>query len=704
MKFHFTTQELSNFEENIRREWAMTNGIGGYAGGSIIGACNRTHQGYLIASLHPPVERFLVFSKTNECLLQNGSLFDLTTAQHAGDTIAQTVIETSDIPEEYKRSDTVNVASDFAPRRPVYTQGQRYLTDFIYDGTVSFRYQAGQVTIDKHLALVQGENTVAISYDITNAGSEAVFTITPLMNYRDHSESSSQDSLQFSTVSNDFCGFTLRPKADPSIQIILASSSGTCTPREDCFDVDMQYQTEVDNEVPGLDTHYCPYDISFTIPKKASLQISLICCVESDDQVFAYGLPQPELAHELIEKKKRYLDNQIKNAGYKNDDFAGALVVAADQFIAYRSSTQLKTVLAGLPWFTDWGRDTMIAFSGLTLATKRFTEAREILLTFAKYIHHGMVPNMFPDNGQAPLYNTADASLWYFYAVDQYLNYTGDASDYHFIQKEIYPALKEIIRAYHDGTDFSIYMDSDYLIHAGSGIDQVTWMDVRVGDWVVTPRHGKPVEINALWYNALRVMSDLSAHYGEDNQTYLQLANCVKESFCRTFWNPEKQCLYDVVDGDTKDDSIRPNQIYAVSLPYTMLPADQALAVVRTVEEQLYAGPGIRSLSKDHKDYHGIYCGSLPKRDAAYHQGTAWGYLMGAFITAYLKVHGHSEEARKQALCYLEPVRHHLTSEGCIGSLSEIFDGDAPHTCRGCYAQAWSVGEILRCYTEDILK
>lgn len=247
-------------------------------------------------------------------------------------------------------------------------------------------------------------------------------------------------------------------------------------------------------------------------------------------------------------------------------------------------------------------------------------------------------------------------------------------------------------------------MDDDALIHAGSGLDQVTWMDVRVGDWVATPRHGKPVEINALWYNALCVTAELAEHFKEDSSVYRQLATRVSASFRKEFWNEKDGCLYDVIEENGKDASIRPNQIYAVSLPHTMLTAKQALQVVNTVEEKLLAGPGIRSLSPEHKDYHGIYCGSLPKRDAAYHQGTAWGFLMGGFLTAYMKVHHHSPEAKKQAMAYLAPVQTHLLEEGCIGSISEIFDGDAPHTCRGCYAQAWSVGEILRCYTQDIQK
>lgn len=700
---HLNSEQLHDFKANIRREWVMTNGIGGYAGGSVTGACGRTHQGYLIASLHPPVERFMVFSKTAETIQQKETTYCLEAAQHAGKEIGSTVVDTGDIPAEYRRSDTVNVASDFILREPLYTEGQKYLTDFSSDGTVCFTYQAGPVRLKKHLALVRNENTVAIAYTITNEGEDASLTITPRMNYREHSSSSTKETLTFTCNPSSGGGFFLFPDAAPDLCIDLSCSEGTLIPRKECYDVDVQYQTEVDNETPGLDTHFCPYDLKISIPAHSSRQISLFCTLRKRN-TDAVARPAASDAHAAVANVQSYYNALLTQADYPDDAFANTLVIASDQFLARRASTGLMTVLAGLPWFTDWGRDTMIAFSGLTLATKRFSDAREILSTFARYLHHGMVPNMFPDNGQNPLYNTVDASLWYFYAVDAYLKATGQPEDYAFIQSEIYPALKEIITAYQNGTDFSIYMDTDALIHAGSGVDQVTWMDVRVGDWVVTPRHGKPVEINALWYNALCVMAELASHFGEDASAYETLAARTAESFRRKFWNPDHGCLYDVLEEDKNDACIRPNQIYAVSLPHTMLSEEQALSVVSVVEQTLLAGPGIRSLSADDNAYHGIYCGSLPKRDAAYHQGTAWGFLMGGFITAYLKVHAYSDEARKQALAYLKPVQTHLFTEGCIGSISEIFDGDQPHTCRGCYAQAWSVGEILRCYTQDILK
>lgn len=677
----------------------MANGLGGYSGTSIIGALGRTHQGYLIASLHPPVERYVVFSKTAETLSQDGKTYHLEAAQHAGAPIsAASPVSSSDVPDAYKAENSVSVASDFTLRRPVYTEGQRYLESFDYDGTVSFCYRAGALSMTKRIALVHGRNLCAVAYDIRNSGDDAVLTVTPHMNFREHSASATPESLRFATSVSDHA-FTLVPEASKDVSIRLSYSAGELVPRTSLYDQDVQLQTEVELETPGLDTHYTPYDLVVSVPAKATMQLSILCEVLTEESLTSPVLPGT--AAGIVADEKNRLLELIAQSGRK-DPFAQALTVASSEFLCHRQSTGLTTVLAGLPWFTDWGRDTMIAFSGLTLSTRRFAEAREILLTFARYVHNGLVPNMFPDDGQPPLYNTADASLWYFYAVQQYLKYTGADSDYEFIRTEIYPALKEIIDAYRNGTDFSIHMDRDGLIHAGSGTDQVTWMDVRVGDWVVTPRHGKPVEINALWYNALKVMEELSQHFCEESFDYGQLAETVRLSFNAKFWNDMSGCLFDVVDGDEVDYSIRPNQIYAVSLPYTMLSKEHAKAVVNVVYEKLYAGTGLRSLAPEDPEYHPVYCGSLPKRDAAYHQGTSWGYLLGGFITAFRKVNGDSKETAEKANALLDPIRAHLW-DGCIGSISEIFDGDAPHNCRGCYAQAWSVGEVLRCYTEDIL-
>ena len=667
--YQYTQKDWTTFKEGIKREWAVTNGIGGYAGSSMIGAHSRTHQGYLIASLHAPIERYLVFSKINETATVGTSTVSFETSQHC------------------------------ASGKTVYTEGQKFLTSFIYDGSVHYTYETDNFSFEKHITLKRNANVCAVSYELTAGDSDCTFTLTPLFNYREHSESSTPDTLRFETFTEDRT-FYLVPEKNKDIAIRFQTSEGTFSERKTVYDVDMQLQIEVDLETDGLDCHYCPVDLSIAVPANTTKKVSILCSIGDVNE-----RPAPVSGTEafsILEENARCHAELFEKAGY-HDSFANQLVLASDQFLTYRESTKMMTVLAGLPWFTDWGRDTMIAFTGLTLCTKRFKEAEEILLTFARYIRHGIVPNMFPDDNMPPLYNTVDASLWYFYAVYQYLHYNPAAEAEAFVKEQIFPHLKEIISAYEKGTDFSIYMEDDGLIHAGSGLDQITWMDVRVGDWVATPRHGKPVEINALWYNALRIMESLCEKFDEDASAYRARANQVKESFNAKFWDSANQCLFDVVDGDEPDDHIRPNQVYAVSLPFSLLPEEQEKAVVALVEKELFVGCGLRSLAPDHPDYHGIYCGALAKRDAAYHQGTAWGFLLGGFFSAYMKVNHHSSSAAENAIRMLEPVRKHLSDSGCIGSISEIFDGDAPHNPRGCYAQAWSVGEVLRCYCEDIL-
>ena len=667
--YQYTQKDWTTFKEGIKREWAVTNGIGGYAGSSMIGAHSRTHQGYLIASLHAPIERYLVFSKINETVTVGTRTVSFETSQHR------------------------------ASGKTVYTEGQKFLTSFSYDGSVHYTYETDNFSFEKHITLKRNANVCAVAYELTAGDSDCTFTLTPLFNYREHSESSTPDTLRFETFTEDRT-FYLVPEKNKDIAIRFQTSEGTFSERETVYDIDMQLQIEVDLETDGLDCHYCPVDLSIAVPANTTKKVSILCSIGDVNE-----RPAPVSATEafsILEENARCHAELFEKAGYR-DSFANQLVLASDQFLTYRESTKMMTVLAGLPWFTDWGRDTMIAFTGLTLCTKRFKEAEEILLTFARYIRHGIVPNMFPDDNMPPLYNTVDASLWYFYAVYQYLHYNPAAEAEAFVKEQIFPHLKEIISAYEKGTDFSIYMEDDGLIHAGSGLDQITWMDVRVGDWVATPRHGKPVEINALWYNALRIMESLCEKFDEDASAYRARANQVKESFNAKFWDSANQCLFDVVDGDEPDDHIRPNQIYAVSLPFSLLPEEQEKAVVALVEKELFVGCGLRSLAPDHPDYHGIYCGALAKRDAAYHQGTAWGFLLGGFFSAYMKVNHHSSSAAENAVRMLEPVRKHLTDSGCIGSISEIFDGDAPHNPRGCYAQAWSVGEVLRCYREDIL-
>ncbi len=375
------------------------------------------------------------------------------------------------------------------------------------------------------------------------------------------------------------------------------------------------------------------------------------------------------------------------------------LTLAADQFVVKRGEN-LKTIIAGYHWFSDWGRDTMIALPGLCLSTGRFDDAQKILSAFAKSVSQGMLPNRFPDYGEEPEYNTVDATLWFFIAIKKYLDATGNKK---FVLNELLPVLKEIIDWHFKGTRYNIHANNDGLLYQGSDGQQLTWMDARVGDWVVTPRIGKAVEINALWYNALMIYADLLKLNNENDaaKIFSTHADKIKNQFTEIYWNEEQQCLYDFIKDDYKNRAVRPNQLFALSLPYTLIEGEKAELILKTVSEKLYTPVGLRSLSQDNPDYKGTYGGDQWHRDAAYHQGTVWSWLLGPYIDAIIKVKG--TDGKAEAKKVIENFTYHF-SEHCVGSISEIFDGDAPNAPRGCIAQAWSVGELLRVITDyDLL-
>ncbi len=657
-------ESMRSFEEAIRREWVISNGLGGYAGSSIIGANTRKHHGLLVASLHAPTKRRVILNRIAEKVTIDGESVSFSSVQRKG---------------------------------KVYEEGYRYQTGFSFDAVPTFTYFYKGILVKKTIAFEREKNTVAIGYEIRNEGKDAFFSFTPVFNYRDHNEGSQKKDFSFMTKAyNDL--IVVKPEGSKE-QILFYTDNGMIVPSSEklLYDEDIELQTEIDTGMSSSDAGFMPYHILVSVKPKESLKLSFVCTIEKSFETDAFT---------TIENARTYAKGLIESAGCE-DTFLKRLIVNADNFIVKRESTGGKTILAGLPWFTDWGRDTMIAFRGLVLETGRLQDARSILATFAKYERNGLIPNMFPDEGVEPLYNTVDASLWYFNCVYDYLNFDKSPEAFDFIKTKIYPCLKRIIEGYEKGTDFSIYMDRDYLICAGSDLDQVTWMDVRTDGYVVTPRHGKPVEINALWYNALKICEFLSEKYEDDFSKHCaELAEKVKASFNSRFFNEELGCLYDVVDeikrdGVTVSDNadIRPNQIYAVSLPFTMLDVEKERAVVDCVLEKLYTDFGLRTLSRDNPDYHGRYEGKLSDRDMAYHQGTAWAFLLGGFITAYLKVYSYSKRSKAFARELLKPFESHL-NDGCIGGIAEVFDGDFPHNSHGCYTQAWSVGEIIKAYKE----
>jgi predicted glycogen debranching enzyme len=404
--------------------------------------------------------------------------------------------------------------------------------------------------------------------------------------------------------------------------------------------------------------------------------------------VISMNEPRGRNALEIFENEKKRRIKVVEE--FSSNESLKRLALAADQFVVKRGD--LKTVIAGYHWFSDWGRDTMIALPGLCLVTGRFDDAKNILQAFAESVSDGMLPNRFPDNGEAPEYNTVDATLWFFHAIYKYYQYTFDTK---FIHKLI-PVLKDIIEWHYKGTRYNIHVDrTDELLFAGSEGVQLTWMDARVGDWVVTPRVGKPVEINALWYNALCIMNYLLKELssGDEGNTYLEKSKKVRKNFQEQFWNKKQNCLYDFVNGGEKNDDLRPNQIYAIALPFPLLEKTRSEEVLKIVSERLLTPSGLRSLFHDHKDYHPVYGGDQWHRDSAYHQGTVWSFLLGPYIDALVNVKGAVGKA--EATKILSVFFKHLDEAG-IGSVSEIFDAEPPHTSRGCIAQAWGVGEVLR--------
>jgi predicted glycogen debranching enzyme len=567
----------------------------------------------------------------------------------------------------------------------IHPQGHQYLDSFRIDPFPIFCYRVEEIEIEKSVFLLHGENTVVIRYALFGdlEGRRCSLESRPLIAFRDyHSTTHANDSLnRHVEIAPDRA--TITPYSDlPSLYFAHNADS---IDSSGFWFYNFDYERERERGLDFAEDLYSPFVLHFDLA--GGRAIDIIASTLDHDVAEASQMEDREL-----ERRKNVLSEAPRD-----DGFVHLLTVAADQFIVSRG--QQNSVIAGYPWFGDWGRDTMISLPGLTLVTGRFEEARNILRAFAQSIDRGMLPNRFPDAGEQPEYNTVDATLWMFHAVFEYLRYT---DDYDFVQRELYAPLADIVEWHERGTRYGIGVDVDGLLHAGEPGVQLTWMDAKIGDWVVTPRTGKPVEIQALWYNALRVMERLANEFRDRDQAahYGSLADFARTRFLQVFWNETDGCLYDVLSDSGPDRSIRPNQIFAVSLPYALLPREQALRVVEVCEWELLTPYGLRTLSPRDPNYRGHYGGDPYSRDSAYHQGTVWPWLLGPFLKAYVKVHGESSDARSRAVKFLEPLRAHLWQAG-LGQISEVFDGDAPHHPGGCIAQAWSVAEVLRTYIED---
>jgi len=646
-----------------QREWLVTNGIGGFASGTVSGNPTRRYHGLLVAAMHPPVDRMLLVAKLDETARYDAVDYALGTNRWASGAIEP--------------------------------QGYVHIEHFRLDGTTPvWRFAIGDALLEKRVWMRHGENTTYVQYTMLRGTQFMELELRTFINYRDfHSNTHAGDwRMKIDAVKSG-----LRVTAfEGAIPFYLLSANAKVEPRHEWS---LDYFLTVE-KYRGLDDRE---DYLLAAVFRASLKLN-----QSVTVVFSTNASAPlDGDAECVQNAKRESDLL---ALWTSADAAAAsaapgwvrqLILAADQFVVKRDipdtpeDSDGKSIIAGYHWFGDWGRDTMIALPGLTLATGRSDIAKKILLSFAGYIDGGMLPNNFPDAGGRPEYNTVDAALWFFEAVRQYFAATQDTETL----TRLFPVMAQMIDAHLAGTRYQIHVDqADGLLYAGEPGVQLTWMDAKIGDWVVTPRIGKPVEINALWFNALETMVSLATVAKQSVDPFAKLAERVKQSFAK-FWNTSAGYCYDVIDapGIGNDAALRPNQIFAVSLPQSPLPAEQQKAVVDICARRLVTSYGLRSLAQKEPGYQGHYGGGVRERDGAYHQGTVWGWLLGPFVLAHLRVYGD----RTAAISFLEPLGKQIRSHG-LGTLSEIFDAEPPFTPRGCIAQAWTVAEVLRAWCATV--
>lgn len=638
MKWIYGKQELKNLERGQENCYLLTNGLGGFSSMTMTGSVARNDHALLMACVQAPNHRYNMVHRLKESLCLGEE---------------EIVLSSQEFADGYKE------------------EGCPYLSSFVFDDMPIWRFLVQGVEIRKEIAMKQGENTVAVRYSIRNRSRKpAELKIVPFYQFTAKgSEPELQQEFQYTESAVISNGMTLYFRTNGIL-------SDTEEIRENYF---YSYDACDGRRETGLAKS--GHMITKSVQPGEEKILKLVYSMENADQD----------ADAIILEMQTYRKALEAKAGLHRE-MAKELVKSASQFVSRRESTNGRTILAGYPFFEDWGRDTMIALPGICISTGQYETAKEILRTFAVHERRGLMPNLFPEGGNEPLYNTVDAALLFINCVYLYYQAAGDKA----FVREMYPVMERIIKAYREGTDYGIHMDEDGLIQSGEGLWQVTWMDVRVGDILPTPRHGKPVEINAYWYNALCIMDEL-AEAEEKKPAYTQLKEKVKASFVDKFWMNDRKCLKDLVSGTKADAQIRCNQIWAVSLPFTMLDPEKEQQVVETVFEKLYTPYGLRTLEQEDQEFHGLYQGKMEDRDMAYHQGTVWTFPLGAYYLAYLKVNQYSPEAKEIVREQLE-VMEAAMREGCIGQLPEIYDGENPTRSKGCFAQAWSVGEILRVY------
>jgi predicted glycogen debranching enzyme len=646
----------------LTREWLVTNALGGYASGTIGGASTRRFHGFLIAALPAPLGRTMMFNHLEEVLESPDLCWRLSGDEHGGREVA--------FPEE------------------------GLLQEFVLEnGTPVWRFAMNGIRVEKRVLMPHLQNTSYIVYRLLEGPPGLQLRLRPSLHFRPHEGLLTGVSQEWqAAIEESGRGLELTDGHDYPPLRLLAFGTGARIEQDPRAFEHVLYRIEKSRGYEHEGTLWSPGVIH--IPLNAGQECGIVASVETWPVVKA--LPCADAATAENERIGRLL-----TISRQTDPFAASLVLASDQFLIHPHTRvadearvramgdEPRTVIAGYHWFTDWGRDTMISLEGLTLVTGRFREAGNILRTFASYIRDGLIPNLFPEGKHGGLYHTADATMWFFHAIWRYFNATHDRETI----RMLIPKLLDIVDHHIRGTLFNIHVDpADGLLAQGADGYQLTWMDAKVEGWVVTPRRGKAVEINALWYNALRILQQLLLQEkDEENARRMDAyANRARKSFNERFWYDEGQYLYDVVDPN--DTALRPNQIFAVSLDFPVLDESRWRVIVDVVQNELLTPVGLRSLCRSNPEYKAAYDGDLRSRDAAYHQGTVWGWLIGPFIDAWLRVHPKDADT---ALRFLDGFRSEL-GDACIGTISEVFDAEPPFTPRGCAAQAWSVAEVLR--------
>ncbi len=645
-------EDCQDLDRALSLEWLETNGRGGFSSGTASGANTRRYHALLLTARKPPSERVVLVNHLEEWVEVGGERFPLSTNLYPG---------------------------------AVHPEGYKVCTSFTADPWPTWTFDCAEITVQREILCVQGRDLVIVRWRLLKKAKQPVtLLVRPMLSGRDYHSTHHENMGLESHCSEDDHRVSWQPYRD--LPAVRAFHSGRYRHEPHWFR-QVQFSVEQQRGLDYSEDWWSPGEFTFQIASGESAGLALS------------SEPVEKLSVDALVTNEGKRRADLRKAAPDDDPLTQRLWLAAEQYLSERGPQQ--TVIAGYPWFTDWGRDTFISLPGLCLVTGRLETAWQVIESFAAHVSEGMVPNRFPDVGEQPEYNTIDASLWFIHAADRCLVASGDEAR---VRRIAWPAVQQILDGYRRGTRYGIGMDEDGLIRGGVPGAQLTWMDAKVGDWVVTPRHGKPVEIQALWIRALEVGEALGRRFGDVTAAERCRADRerARASFQQRFWYEDGGYLYDVIDGpEGQDASLRPNQLYALSLVDGLVPADRAKQILQVIETQLLTPVGLRTLSPNDSRYRPHYEGGVVDRDGAYHQGTVWPFLLGPFVTAWIKTFGESSATKKRARSFLSGLESHLR-EACIGQVSEIFDAEAPHHPRGCFAQAWSVAEPLRALAEDL--